>query len=62
MDRIIDQCDGVRGISDQIIVHGATEEEHDQHLRHFLHIAMNEDLRFSSKKMRYQSSANLIIR
>ena len=50
MDHIIDQCDGVRGISDDIIVFGATGEEHDQHLRHFLHIAMKEGLRFNSSK------------
>ena len=50
MDRIIDQCEGVRGISDDIIVYGATEEEHDQHLRHFLHVALKEGLRFNSSK------------
>ena len=32
----------VRGISDDIIVYDATEEEHDQLLRHFLHIAMKK--------------------
>ena len=36
--------------TDDIIVYGATGEEHDQHLRHYLHIAMKEGLRFNSSK------------
>ena len=50
MGRIIDQCDGVRGIRDDITVYCATEEQHDQHLHYFLHIAIKKGLRYNSSK------------
>ncbi len=50
MDRIIEQCDGVRGISDDIIVYGTTEAEHDARLLKFMRIAKKEGLRLNSNK------------
>ena len=34
--KILEQCDGCCGISDDIIILGTTEEEHDRTLLHFL--------------------------
>ena len=39
-----------RGISDNITVYGATENEHEERLRNFLHIARKEGLRLNSNK------------
>ena len=50
MDRIIEKCEGVHGISDDLIVHGATEEEHDKRLHNLMTIAKKEGLRFNSEK------------
>ena len=50
MDRIIEKCEGVHGISDDLIVHGATEEEHDKRLHNPMTIAKTEGLRFNSEK------------
>lgn len=50
MDRIIEQCAGVEGISDDITVYGETEEEHDQRLRNFFKIARKEGIMLNSSK------------
>ena len=42
IDRILEQCDGCCGISDDIIIFGTTEEEHDCKLLHFLNVARKE--------------------
>ena len=36
MDCIIEKCEGVHGINDDLIVHGATEEEHGKRLHNIL--------------------------
>ena len=50
MDNIIEQCDGVVGISDDIVVYGETEEQHDTRLIHFFQIARKEGLSLNSTK------------
>ena len=39
IDQILEQCDGCCGISDDIIIFGTTEEEHDRRLLHFFNVA-----------------------
>ena len=48
IDRILEQCDGCCGISDDIIIFGTTEEEHDRRLLHFLNVARKEGLKLNS--------------
>ena len=50
IDRILEQCDGCYGISDDIIIFGTTEEEHSRRLLHFLNIARKEGLKLNSAK------------
>ena len=50
MDRITDQCEGVVGISDDLIIFGETEEEHDRRVLGFSKVARKEDLVLNSKK------------
>ena len=50
MDRIISQSEGCIGISDDIIVHGSTEAEHDSRLKSFLETARKEGLTLNSQK------------
>ena len=44
MECIIEKCEGVHGISDDLIVHGATEEEHDKRLLNLMTIAKKRRL------------------
>ena len=50
MDQIISKCKGCIGISDDIIIHGSTEAEHDTRLKSFLETAKKEGLTFNSQK------------
>ena len=50
IDRILEQCEGCRGISDDVIVFGRTEEEHDRRLLHFLNVAKKDELKLNSGK------------
>ena len=44
------QCEGCVGISDDIVVYGSNEEEHEGNLAEFLKIARQEGLKINSKK------------
>ena len=50
VDKVTDQCDGCVGISDDIVVYGRTEEEHDRRVLHFMKVAEKEGLRLNSAK------------
>ncbi|XP_014675550.1 PREDICTED: uncharacterized protein LOC106815586 [Priapulus caudatus] len=50
MDDIIAQCEGVVGITDDIVVSGVTEEEHDRRLVAFLKVARKDGLVLNSSK------------
>ena len=49
MDRILEQCPGVIGIHDDVIVY--TREDHDANLINFLNVCQMEGLCLSSKKL-----------
>ena len=51
MDRILEQCPGVIGIHDDMIVYRYTREDHDANLIHFLNVCQMEGLCLSSKKL-----------
>ena len=50
MDHIIQQCEGCTGNSDDVVIYGRTEEEHDERLRAFFLVARKEGLKLNSKK------------
>ena len=39
MDQILDRCEGVIGITDDIIIHGKDDAEHDRRLHKFMKVA-----------------------
>ena len=50
MDRIVQQCEGVIGISDDLIIYEEMEQEHDRRVLAFLKVAHKEGLMLNSKK------------
>jgi hypothetical protein len=55
MDQILEQCDGVINIADDINVHGRTEEEHDRRLRRLMEVARKNGLIFNPKKTKIKA-------
>ena len=55
MDDIISQCEGCVGISDDIVIHGFTEEEHDRRVIEFLNVARKEGLKLNPEKCVFKS-------
>ena len=51
MDWILEQCPGVIGIHDDVIIYGYTREDHDANLINFLNVCQMEGLCLSSKKL-----------
>ena len=51
MDRILEQCAGVIGIHDDVIIYGYTWEDYDANLINFLNVCQMEGLCLSSKKL-----------
>ena len=51
MDRILEQCPGVIGIHNDVIIYGYTREDHDANLINFLNVCQMEGLCLSSKKL-----------
>ena len=50
MDQILENCPGTVNIADDVIVYGATEEEHDTHLLNLMAVAGEHGLTFNSDK------------
>ena len=50
MDSILEKCDGVIGIADDVAVFEQTEQEHDKHLHQIMETAEKHGLVFNSKK------------
>ena len=44
MDQILDHCEGVIGIADDIIIHGKDDAEHDRRLHKFMKVAREHGL------------------
>ena len=51
MDRILEQCPGMIGIHDDVIIYRYTWEDHDANLINFLNVCQMEGLCLSSKKL-----------
>lgn len=57
MDMILEQCDGAEGIADDVVVYGATEDEHDRNLHQLMNIASRNGLVFNSSKCLIKESS-----
>ena len=51
MDQILEQCPGMIGIHDDVIIYRYTREDHDSNLINFLNVCQMEGLCLSSKKL-----------
>ena len=51
MDRILEQCPGMIGIHDDVIIYGYTREDHDSNLINFLNVCQMKGLCLFSKKL-----------
>ncbi|WP_419629159.1 reverse transcriptase domain-containing protein, partial [Thiolapillus sp.] len=55
MDRILIQCPGTIGITDDVIVHGKDEEDHDKNLHHLMQVAQKCGLVFNIDKCKIKT-------
>ena len=49
-DQILECCEGVIGIADDVIIHGKDDEDHDRNLHNFMHTACEHGLVFNGEK------------
>ena len=49
MDQILDRCEGVIGIADDIIIHGKDDAEHNRRLHKFMKVAGEQGLVLNKK-------------
>ena len=57
MDQILDHCEGVIGIADDIIIHGKDDAEHDRRLHKFMKVAREHGLVLNKKKCEVKSNS-----
>ena len=57
MDQILDRCEGVIGIADDIIIHGKDDAEHDRRLHKFMKVAREHGLVLNKKKCEVKSNS-----
>ena len=50
MDQILECCEGVIGIADDVIIHGKDDEDHDRNLHNFMRVACEHGLIFNGEK------------
>ena len=50
LDQILEHCEGIIGIADDVIIHGKDYEDHDRNLHNFMHAACEHGLVFNGKK------------
>ena len=51
MDAILEQCPGVIGIHDDIVIFGTSNEDHDANLINLMNVCQKEGLVLNSKKL-----------
>ena len=57
MDQILDCCEGVIGIADDIIIHGKDDAEHDRRLHKFMKVIREHGLVLNKKKCEVKSNS-----
>ena len=56
MDAILEQCPGVIGIHDDMVIYGVDQEDHDANLINLLNVCQKEGLVLNSKKLELRRS------
>ena len=56
MQQVLENCEGVENINDDIIVHGKTAEKHDERLQKALERIQERGLTLSKEKCQFQMS------
>ena len=57
MDQMIDRCEGVIGIADDIVVHGKDDAEHNRRLHHLMQVAREHGLVFNRDKCEVKATS-----
>ena len=59
MDQILDRCEGIIGITDDIIIHGKGKDDadHDRRLHKFMKVAREHGLVLNKKKCEVKSNS-----
>ena len=57
MDQILDRCEGVIGITDDTIIHGKDDAEHDRRLHKFMKVTREHGLVLNKKKCEVKSNS-----
>ena len=50
MDQILESCEGVIGIADDVVIYGSTEQEHDDHMHRLMRVSASNGLVYNSAK------------
>ena len=56
MDQILECCEGAIGITDDVVIHGKDDEDHDRNLHRFMRIAREHGLVFNGDKCEVKDS------
>ena len=59
MDQILEECQGYIGIADDITIHSHTEEEHNAHIRNFMHVTCKYGLVFNPQKTHVKAQLSI---
>ena len=62
MDAILEQCPGVIGIHDDMVIFGVDQEDHDANLINLLNVCQKEGLVLNSKKLELRREQSHILR
>ena len=60
MDQILECCEGLIGIADDVIIHGCDDKEHDGHLHTLMRAAREHGLVFNGEKCAVKQAINQI--
>ena len=61
MDQILECCKGVIGITNDVVIYGDDDEDHDQNLHNFMCRAHEHGLVFNGEKLRSQEGLSNIL-
>ena len=60
MDAILEQCPGVIGIQDDMVIFGVDQEDHDANLINLLNVCQKEGLVLNSKKLELRRESHIL--
>ena len=60
MDAILEQCPGVIGIHNDMVIFGVDQEDHDANLINLLNICQKEGLVLNSKKLELRRESHIL--